>query len=400
MVNKTWPKKRRNCAICGHTRKRLLFQQHFAKMSAGSLLDGYNVVVCQDCGFGFADNLPDQAAFDAYYREMSKYEHQERGGQQTEFETRRFPASAKIIKQFVPNQQARILDVGCATGGLLHTLRQSGYQNMLGLDPSPGCARTARYLYQIRVLTGTLSDLTDDIGIFDLIILVAVLEHIQHLKSALSRVRELLSVGGVLYIEVPDATEFAHSPDAPFQEFSIEHINYFSVTSLTNLMQSQGFKRIFFQQNSCEQSPGIIAHDIKAMFRRDNHIKLLPFVHDSETEQHLVDYISKSQEIENRIIKVIDGLVADGRHIIVWGVGTLTQRLLAVSSLAKSTVRVYVDSNPRYQGKQINEIPVIAPSELKGMPEPILISSIVFQEAIERQIRNDLKLNNKIIKLS
>lgn len=392
---------RRNCPICGSSRKRLLFQQHFSKMSAGSLLDGYDVVVCQDCGFGFADNLPDQTAFDAYYREMSKYEHQERGGQQTEFENRRFPATAEIIKLLLPDHQARILDIGCATGGLLHTLSQNGYRNVLGIDPSPVCARTASDLYQIKVLTGTLSDITDDIGIFDLIILAAVLEHLQHLESALSRAKGLLSDRGMLYIEVPDAAHFICSDrDAPFQEFSIEHINYFSVASLSNLIQSYGFYKIFSQQTSIEQSTGIIAHDIKAMFQRADHVQSLTLVHDTETEQNLRAYISKSQEIENRIIRKIDSLVTDGKPIIVWGVGTLTQRLSAVSKLAKANIQVYVDSNPRYQGRQIDQIPIIAPAELKGRTEPILISSIIFQEEIKRQIRNDLKLTNKIIKLS
>jgi len=370
-------------------------------MSAGSLLDGYDVVVCQDCGFGFADNLPDQTAFDAYYREMSKYEHQERGGQQTEFENRRFPATAEIIKLLLPDHQARILDIGCATGGLLHTLSQNGYRNVLGIDPSPVCARTASDLYQIKVLTGTLSDITDDIGIFDLIILAAVLEHLQHLESALSRAKGLLSDRGMLYIEVPDAAHFICSDrDAPFQEFSIEHINYFSVASLSNLIQSYGFYKIFSQQTSIEQSTGIIAHDIKAMFQRADHVQSLTLVHDTETEQNLRAYISKSQEIENRIIRKIDSLVTDGKPIIVWGVGTLTQRLSAVSKLAKANIQVYVDSNPRYQGRQIDQIPIIAPAELKGRTEPILISSIIFQEEIKRQIRNDLKLTNKIIKLS
>jgi len=49
-----------------------LFQQRFSVLSTGSLMDGYDVVICQECGFCFADNIPEQAAFDLYYREMSK----------------------------------------------------------------------------------------------------------------------------------------------------------------------------------------------------------------------------------------------------------------------------------------------------------------------------------------
>jgi SAM-dependent methyltransferase len=370
-------------------------------MSVGSLLDGYDVVVCAACGFAFADNLPDQAAFDRYYRDMSKYENQERKGQLPDFNIRRYRETVGIIMKCLPQKTARILDVGCATGGLLDELKQNGYDQLTGLDPSPACAQTAANLYGIKVLTKSLSETKKDIGIFNLIILCAVLEHIHDLKFTLSRVRALLSSGGIVYIEVPDAAHFTCSDrDSPFQEFSTEHINFFSASSLSNLMQSHGFKKIFLREGSFEQSSGIIVHDIKTVFRREDEVKSRTLLRDTETERNLVTYISRSQDIEKRMIKVIDAVVADGRPIIVWGVGTLTQRLLLSSRLAEATIRSYVDSNPKYQGKQMNKIPIIAPSELKGKTEPILISSVVFQEEIESQIRNDLALSNEIIKLS
>lgn len=196
----------RKCPICsGHLRDKL-FQQRFSILSAGSLMDGYDVVICKDCGFCFADYLPNQSSFDVYYREMSKYEHQDRSGQPSDFETSQFPALAKEIKDHIPNRQSRILEIGCANGGLLNALKQIGYQYVFGIDPSPVCAQNAEQLYQIKVQTNSITDIKMDIGPFDFIILVAVLEHIKDLSEALAKIYDLLSPDGKLYIEVPDAT--------------------------------------------------------------------------------------------------------------------------------------------------------------------------------------------------
>jgi hypothetical protein len=146
----------RLCAVCKGNNKELLFQQRFTGISESSLLAGYDIVVCNSCGFCYADNLPDQTVFDNYYREMSKYEHQDRSGQPSEFEIRQFPALAQFIQEHIPDLRARILEIGCANGGLLNALKQSGCQNILGVDPSPVCARNAEQLYQIRVLTSAL----------------------------------------------------------------------------------------------------------------------------------------------------------------------------------------------------------------------------------------------------
>ena len=70
----------RDCAVCGSAKKQRLFEQKFSTVC---LLEGYSVVVCQECGFAYADDIPDQQAFDAYYRDLSKYEYQHRGGQES-----------------------------------------------------------------------------------------------------------------------------------------------------------------------------------------------------------------------------------------------------------------------------------------------------------------------------
>jgi FlaA1/EpsC-like NDP-sugar epimerase len=95
--------------------------------------------------------------------------------------------------------------------------------------------------------------------------------------------------------------------------------------------------------------------------------------------------------------QLIRGLVSTQRPILVWGAGTLCQRLLATTDLSQANIQAFIDSNPHYHGKKLCGRPVLAPSELARYAEPVLISSWAFYEEICAQIRNGLKLDNEII---
>jgi SAM-dependent methyltransferase len=389
----------RPCPLCAAKNRKCLFTQRFRGASEGTLLSQYDVVVCGECGFGFADKLPEQSAFNAYYQQMSKYERHSLGGQESEYDARRFPSVAAVIRDHLEDVNARILDIGCANGGLLNALKAIGYANLLGIDPSPACGQIAQRVYGIEVLASTISNLPPGIGKFDLIIFSSVLEHLRELHTDMLTIRSLLNPHGRLYVEVPDATRFFIAQEAPFQEFSIEHINYFSPASLNNLARKHGLGEVFTRRNAVEPTIGSVAHEIRGMFELVGESNQLPLIRDAETEAGLSCYIESSSRIEQRIHKLIEPWVVSGKPIIVWGVGTHTQRLLATSRLAAAKIRAFVDSNPHYQGKYINGVAIVPPAELHNMPEPILVSSHGFQREIAAQIRNELRLNNEIILL-
>lgn len=389
---------KRGCAVCGSTASNPLFRQTFSEMSSGSLLQGYDVVVCRKCGFGFANHIPKQAVFDKYYRDMSKYEYQDQGGKESAYDLARFQAIANIIRRFLPSSQTSILEFGCANGRLLALLKDSGYQNVLGVDPSPTCAKVAHGLYSVEVLTNTLFDAVIADQSVDFIIMIGVLEHVRELSSALRRLRNMLHNGGNVFIAVPDASRYVEGKDAPFQEFSIEHINFFGPVSLTNSMQANGFGLVAYEQGLVEANYNTTTPVIYGVYQKDDRTDF-SITPDTQTQLGLSAYVNQSHEANNHILAKIDKIVDKGTPIIVWGAGTHTLRLLATSRLSEAKISAFVDSNPHYQSKYIHGIPIIAPSDLKNMTEPILISSRVYQKEIEQQIRNNLGISNEIIKL-
>jgi predicted fused transcriptional regulator/phosphomethylpyrimidine kinase len=122
-------------------------------------------------------------------------------------------------------------------------------------------------------------------------------------------------------------------------------------------------------------------------------------VPDQDTEVGLRRYIAACEVEDAYLRSQIDAVVDRGRPVIVWGVGTHTTRLLATSRLAEANIRAFVDSNVRYQNRELNGVRIISPAALRNRPEPILVSSRVFQNEIEEQIRRDLGLSNELILL-
>lgn len=358
------------------------------------------MVVCERCGFAFADGIPEQAVFDAYYRKLSKYEYDQRDGAESPFDRRRFEQNVAEMRPFVPGPEARILEIGCSTGSLLALLRAAGFPHVLGLDPSPACAIAAKRLYGVEVETGTLEDSRQLDGGFDFVLGTALLEHVRDLGGALARIRALLRPGGSFFAEVPNALGFADQRDSPFQQFSIEHIDFFSPTSLSNLFQAHGFATTAVWEAIREHSQAYYMPVAAGVFRALPDGAPPPdLVRDEATEPALRRYIERSRAVEERLGATIDRLVREQTPLLVWGVGTHTQRLLATGRLGEANVRAYVDSNTKYQGRTIGGKAIIGPREVAARPEPILISSLTFQNEIARQIRDELALPNELVLL-
>jgi SAM-dependent methyltransferase len=359
---------------------------------------GYSVAICQDCGCGFADDIPPQKDFDRYYRRMSKYEFRHREGREYQADRDRHDFVAGLIARWLPDRQARCVDIGCSNGGLLSALRNRGYEHVFGVDPSAACCEAARRLYGVDVRKGTIASFPRFEKPFDLAVLTGVLEHLRDHVPLMRRLLKILAPGAHVLIGVPDATLFTRWTNAPFQQFSIEHVNFFSPASLRNLFRRFGLSQAQLVQHDQVWQPGTTDPVLAALFRNDGGSRE-PLVPDRQTDRELRAYIRQSQALDRAICRKIDALVKRARPILVWGAGPHTLRLLRISTLRDARIKAIVDSNPRYHRRRIAGIPVLAPGTLRSDDTPILISTRAFQRDIERQIRYDLRLQNPLVLL-
>jgi hypothetical protein len=333
----------RTCPLCSSSQQTVLYHQKFATFT---VIPEYDVVACSDCGMTFASPVPGELELELYYRKMSKYtdHHSQDEARLRSYVTR--------FEGMVP-KDAAILDLGCGDGRLCQLMREAGWQNVTGATD------------------------IDATGVgWDFIILAHVLEHVRDVRPFLRKLYDKLTVDGKLFIEVPDPTVLN---DAPFQQFSTEHINYFSIETLVLMAESAGF---FVERSICHEDALEITVHRGIKFSTESAVGL---------QEYITASSAKEIGIANTLMELPD-------KYAVWGTGTLALRLLTTGLMEPEEIVGFVDSNPNYQGKVIEGVEVMTPEWLRGISEPILVASVGRRDEIVVQIK-EMGLPNEVITL-
>ena len=134
----------------------------------------------------------------------------------------------------VPN----LLDVGSGLGVFPYAVRNAGWE-CTAIDPD---FRAVSHLNERVGVNGICGDFTElkATGRFDIVTINKVLEHVADPIDMLAKVLDWISPGGFVYIEVPDG-EIASMHGSNREEFFIEHLHIFSLTSTSILARKAGF---------------------------------------------------------------------------------------------------------------------------------------------------------------
>ena len=363
----------------------LLYEQRFEDFAAGSITNAFDVVACGVCGMCFASGLPEVGRFSEYYGQSSKYDLSAVGAEVSSFDIDRNRDEAEFIAANVVDRDGPVLDIGTATGGLLVALRDLGFASVHGVEPSPDAAQKARELYGLDVIAGDVRSARSLSQDFAVVSLVAVLEHLVDPAASLREIAELLRPDGTLYLLVPDASRFSDHLDAPYQQFSVEHINYFTSASLKNLLASVGLEVAVERGTVVRVSDDASGPALEVLCRRADRQADRPY--DTGGVADLRRYIRESAAKEGGILRKIAEMADDQRPIYVWGTGTNALHLLASSRLAECNILAFLDSNPHYAGRQLSGRVVMGPRDMKTVDAPILVASAISQTAIASAAR-------------
>jgi SAM-dependent methyltransferase len=145
----------------------------------------------------------------------------------------------RITSFFADARAGSVLDVGSGLGVFPARMKEAGWR-CTALDPDERATRFARERIGVEAVCADFMSATG-LGRFDLVTLNKVLEHVADPAAMLERTIEFLDVGGVVYLEVPDGERASRDPDgAGREEFFIEHLHVFSMSSLCLLVPRAG----------------------------------------------------------------------------------------------------------------------------------------------------------------
>lgn len=390
----------RPCPVCRCGQAEVLHHQRFTLPEGHLLGEGYDVVSCSSCCFVYADTAAKQADYDRFYAQLSRYESSvSSGGGASPQDSARLHETAAAVASALPSKDARILDFGCAGGGLLRALRDLGYTNLHGIDPSPACADQVRAAPGIPADVGSLFDIPPGLGEFDAIMLTHVLEHVEDVRGGLENLLALLAPGGLLYLEVPDAARYADFILAPFQDFNTEHINHFSARGLDNACAVVGLEPVGAGHKVFDVAAKMPFPATFGFWRKGASAAPRPLQPDRDLRPRIEDYIARSRAIMERYDARISELLTRSPEVVVWGTGQLTLKLLHETSLGGARIAAFVDSNPVNQGQRLHGAPILAPDAIAGSQKPILVASTIHFQAISDTIREKFGREIEIVGL-
>ncbi len=192
---------------------------------------------CTDCGHIFANPYPDKDFIFSLYSssEDPLYDEEARG------RGKNFIGILSVLEQLLPHK-GKLFDVGAATGILLHLAARNGW-DPYGIEASRWGVRTAWEKYGIKILEGDFVSTEREKKVYDAVTMVDFIEHVPLPFEAVSRAFQMLVPGGILCLVTPDIASFtARLMGKRWWHLRPAHLGYFSMGSLSHLLERTGFK--------------------------------------------------------------------------------------------------------------------------------------------------------------
>ena len=211
-------------------------------------VDGYDVIDCRACGFRHIDPLfTDEELrkfYDGEFYESERPDYFERMEADKDWWMLRYQYYFEMLEEHAPGR--RILDIGSGPGYFLEAGRTRGWQ-VLGFEPSRMAADYARARGLAVVNDFFTAGAAKAHGLFDVISLSMVLEHVRDPIQLIEEARSLLAPGGLLLLISPNdfnplqMTLWKKLGFSPWWVNPRHHLNYFDTVSAQAFVAARGF---------------------------------------------------------------------------------------------------------------------------------------------------------------
>jgi len=340
------------CCICGQT---CVFEEKYSK-APHSLMSVYNsdqlnlrdldIYHCHSCGH---TQIPAHIA-EEYYQDYSMGSY--------------WGASFKRIREhqverlamLAPNRE-RFLDIGCGVGHYLG-LAKKHFAELCGVEPSTTSALTAQQQGFMVINDYFHGELPFEKG-FDAISIIEVLEHLEQPSVLFAQAAQLLNDNGILLVEVPNGQRIVE--ERLYYNLCTDHIQYFSVTSLTAMAFKTGLSVVCVQQSP---DPNLLELYVRKASKPSHTF--------SSRRQAALDQLVSKLPFKHRVA--------------AWGAGAESTCFLAMLE-GNVHIECLFDSDLAKQGRHIAGIPI-----LKATSEDVCLydTIILFANAHKQQIEDQL----------
>lgn len=195
------------------------------------------MVKCNNCQFVFTKKIPSKQELLDYY--SNTYD---RTSYLSPITVKRYEEILDRLEEY--RHTGKLLDVGAGYGFFLEIAKRRGwdvYGTELTDEAIDHCRKKGITMYQ-----GEFQDLKFDIGSFDVIVSIEVLEHINNPVEFTQKAHEVLRKGGVFYLTTPNFNSFLrYSLKDKYNVIEYpNHLCYYTNSTLEKLFSEHGFRKL------------------------------------------------------------------------------------------------------------------------------------------------------------
>lgn len=249
-----------------------------------------------------------------------------------------------LIKQISNSSlDQKILEIGCNDGSFLQALKEAGFKDTLGIEPTKDSFDLA-LAKNLDVEHNFFPHENLKKDNYDLVISRHVLEHVEDLQGFLSGIKFCIKENGILIIEIPDSQILLEKLDYALWE---EHVNYFTFNTLKFLLNMNDFEIIHYEKT-------LFSGVSLTVFAQKAILKIEPV-----TEQFETKLIERYKHQFPVFKKMLHNFLNEKEEVVIYGCGARSSNF--VNLLGLSMITNFVDDQPEKQNKVVPgyDIPIL-----------------------------------------
>lgn len=276
-----------------------------------------------------------------------------------------FAEVAKEIEENFLQENSKVLEIGSNDGIFLKAFKKN---KVLGIEPSNNVAEIAKK-QGIETITEFFSEgmarkIVEERGKFKAIFSANVILNIINLHDLLRGVNYLLDDNGVLIFEDPYIVDILEKTS--YDQIYDEHIWYFSLTSLSNLLRLHNLE--IFDAKRQEVHGGSMRVYVCKKGERGKTGRLIQYLEEEkkkgiDTINPYLDFAKRVEDSKRELRNLLLDLKSRGKKIVGYAAASKGTIVLNYCDIGKEVLDYISDSTPYKQGLYSpgKHIPIVSP---------------------------------------